>query len=216
VVEIKNKLALMDATVAANSRAESMKREEAFKEIFEQPPAFTPAQLISMVFDRAAQLTPSEHELIQRQAKIFERWDQSLLAEIAAGAVMESLTLRSVFANFLHAMYHRDRDVGQRDEALMKWTAASDRLSRINSELAHSFEDQLRTLAQSAKARGRKAADARHNAQGGSRNRQQAMQAAWASGKYTSRDRCAEEECGALNMSFATARKALRNTPDPT
>lgn len=37
----------------------------------------------------------------------------------------------------------------------------------------------------------------------------------WASGKYTSRDVCAEQECARLNLSFSTARKALRNTPEP-
>ncbi|MFZ3017146.1 MAG: hypothetical protein WA056_01665 [Gallionella sp.] len=35
--------------------------------------------------------------------------------------------------------------------------------------------------------------------------------AAWKSGKYTSRDVCAEQECGGLDISFSTARKALRN-----
>ncbi|MEI2636654.1 MAG: hypothetical protein V9E92_07395 [Methylotenera sp.] len=35
----------------------------------------------------------------------------------------------------------------------------------------------------------------------------------WSSGKYTSRDICAEQECADLNISFSTARKALRNTP---
>lgn len=38
----------------------------------------------------------------------------------------------------------------------------------------------------------------------------------WATGKYSSRSTCAEQECAALGMSFDTARKALRNTPDPT
>jgi hypothetical protein len=37
----------------------------------------------------------------------------------------------------------------------------------------------------------------------------------WAEGNYTSRDICAEQECGALGLSFSTARKALRKTPDP-
>ena len=36
----------------------------------------------------------------------------------------------------------------------------------------------------------------------------------WASGKYRSRDICAEQEAAALNISFSTARKALRNTHD--
>ena len=42
-----------------------------------------------------------------------------------------------------------------------------------------------------------------------------AIKAAWASGKYSSRDVCAEQEAAALGMSFSIARKALRNTPDP-
>lgn len=37
----------------------------------------------------------------------------------------------------------------------------------------------------------------------------------WASGKYASRDICAEQECASLDMSFSTARKSLRGTPDP-
>ena len=62
----------------------------------------------------------------------------------------------------------------------------------------------------------RKAANVRHGRPGGTRDRQQQMRAIWATGKFTSRDRCAEEECAALGMSFSAARKALRNTPDPT
>ena len=61
----------------------------------------------------------------------------------------------------------------------------------------------------------RKAANARHDRPGGSRDRQQQIRAIWATGKYTSRDRCAEEECVALDMSISTARKALINTVDP-
>lgn len=38
----------------------------------------------------------------------------------------------------------------------------------------------------------------------------------WSSGKYSSRDRCAEEECAALDLAFSTARKALIGTPEPT
>jgi hypothetical protein len=61
----------------------------------------------------------------------------------------------------------------------------------------------------------RAAANARHNRPGASRDKQEQMRSIWATGKYSSRDLCAEEECGALNMSFSAARKALRNTPDP-
>ena len=66
------------------------------------------------------------------------------------------------------------------------------------------------------KQQAKAAADARHNRPGGSRDKQQQIRDIWATGKYSSRDRCAEEECAALDMSFSAARKALRNTPDPT
>lgn len=66
------------------------------------------------------------------------------------------------------------------------------------------------------KMHGAKAANARHSKPGESRDRQQQMRVLWASGKYSSRDICAEQECAALGMSFSSARKALRGTPDPT
>lgn len=62
---------------------------------------------------------------------------------------------------------------------------------------------------------GRLGADALHGKVGGSRDKRAAIQAIWASGKYSSRDLCAEQECAALEMSLSTARKALRNTPEP-
>lgn len=62
----------------------------------------------------------------------------------------------------------------------------------------------------------RVAADKKHGKPGGSRDKREAIRSAWASGKYSSRDLCAEQECEGLGMSFATARKALQNTPDPT
>jgi hypothetical protein len=60
---------------------------------------------------------------------------------------------------------------------------------------------------QTAKA----AANARHYQPGGSRDKQRQIRVIWASGKYSTRDLCAEEECAALGMSFSAARKALRN-----
>ena len=62
----------------------------------------------------------------------------------------------------------------------------------------------------------RAAANAKHNKPGGSRDKQRQMRELWASGKYTSRDLCAEQECAALNMSFSAARGALDNTPEPS
>ena len=67
----------------------------------------------------------------------------------------------------------------------------------------------------SARSSAQKKANILHSLPGGSRDKQEQMRELWASGKYSSRTRCAEEECAALDMSFDTARKALRNTPDP-
>ena len=64
---------------------------------------------------------------------------------------------------------------------------------------------------QTAKA----AANARHNRPSGSRDKQRQIREIWATGKYSSRDICADEECAALGMSFSAARKALRNAPKP-
>lgn len=60
------------------------------------------------------------------------------------------------------------------------------------------------------------AADALHDKPGGSRDKQRQIRAIWASGKYSSRDLCAEQECAALNMSISVARRALNNTPEPS
>ncbi len=60
-----------------------------------------------------------------------------------------------------------------------------------------------------------KAANALHSKPGGNLEKQSAIRKVWASGKYSNRDLCAEQECAALDMSFSAARKALRNTPAP-
>lgn len=66
-----------------------------------------------------------------------------------------------------------------------------------------------------ASTHGKKAAHARHSKPGGAVEKAEAIRAAWASGKYSSRTVCAEQECAHLGISFDSARKALRNTPDP-
>lgn len=81
----------------------------------------------------------------------------------------------------------------------------------INNQMKGPEKGTPEWFSQNAK----KAINARHDKPGGSRDKQKQIKDVWASGKYTSRDICAEEECAALNMSFSTARKALRNTPNP-
>lgn len=62
---------------------------------------------------------------------------------------------------------------------------------------------------------GKAAANARHDQPGGSRDKQRQIREIWATGKYSTREICAEQECAAFGMSFSTARKALRKTPEP-
>lgn len=69
--------------------------------------------------------------------------------------------------------------------------------------------------AKAASRRAKAAANALHDKPNGTREKREAIRALWASGNYSSRDLCAEQECAALNMSPGTARKALRNTPEP-
>lgn len=80
--------------------------------------------------------------------------------------------------------------------------------------IAHDFH--LEFFGDGVNENSRAAANKRHNKEGGSREKRVAIRQIWDSGKYTSRDICAEQECAALEMSFSTARKALRNTAEPT
>jgi hypothetical protein len=74
----------------------------------------------------------------------------------------------------------------------------------------------LKAIKTKTKENARHAANTLHSKAGGSIDKQNKMRAIWATGKFTNRDLCAEQECAALGMSFSTARKALRNTPKPT
>lgn len=63
---------------------------------------------------------------------------------------------------------------------------------------------------------GKAGANRLHDKEGGSRWKTAEIRRLWQTGKYSSRDRCAEEECAGLDMSFSSARKALRNESEPT
>lgn len=65
------------------------------------------------------------------------------------------------------------------------------------------------------KWRAKENANLRHNKPGGSRDNQAKIRKLWASGKYKTRDDCAERGGKILGLKFSTARKALRNTPTP-
>jgi hypothetical protein len=90
-------------------------------------------------------------------------------------------------------------------EAVLSALAVGLELRDSNPEAAKAMLSQLQ----------RERVNKRHDAKGGSRDKANRMREIWATGKYTSRDICAEQECAGLGMSFSTARKVLRNAPGP-
>lgn len=106
-----------------------------------------------------------------------------------------------------------DQEVNQLDEA-MKILADKERV--LNLGMIAYLEKVPIEIAKKNSLNGKNAAEVRHSKPGGNREKGDAIRNAWATGKYSSRDICAEQECASLKMSLSSARKHLRNTPDPT
>jgi hypothetical protein len=77
--------------------------------------------------------------------------------------------------------------------------------NNIQEKASRIISDQRSILGKKG-ARGRHARDA---------DKRRQIQAKWAGGNFSTRNRCAEEEFAALGMSYETARKALKGQPDP-
>jgi len=156
-------------------------------------------QVASLEFDIAApvSLTASGHSLPLRQVVVCEGNQPG----IDRGAIMDLVDLPL-------ASESKDRDEAsaKRHEALKRGSNIKRAIGQAESQVG-SPEWRKQTAAV--------AANARHDQPGGSRDKQRQIREIWASGKYSSRDLCAEEECAALEMSYAAARRALKNTPDP-
>lgn len=60
-----------------------------------------------------------------------------------------------------------------------------------------------------------KAANALHDKEGGSRGKADKLRAIWASGRYRTKEECAQKGGASLGMSFKAAKKALQNAPKP-
>ena len=103
--------------------------------------------------------------------------------------------------------------IAEHQRKIIKTVAELRELADIYSNAAEEAEANCEKYLRKNKAI--KAANALHDLPGGSRAKKENIRTIWASGKYTSRDICAEQECAALEMSFSAARKALRNTPEP-
>lgn len=77
-------------------------------------------------------------------------------------------------------------------------------------------ENDFEVMQAISSMRGRQSADARHSKPNGAYDRQAKIQKIWASGKYASRDICAEEEYTSVGFgSFKSARNALKGTRNP-
>ena len=99
-------------------------------------------------------------------------------------------------------------------EAYMAVTAnAQSKIAKQNRE--HILRSITVGVTEQRKAQARKGADAIHNKAGGSRDLKARAQDIWAKGNFISRDRCAEQECDGLGVTFKTFRDYLTGTPDP-
>jgi len=61
----------------------------------------------------------------------------------------------------------------------------------------------------------KKAVDARYDKPGGRRENKSELLKMWATGQYSTKDRCADEWAEDLGMAVTTARRALQGAPDP-
>ena len=120
---------------------------------------------------------------------------------------IEKILAADILQDFLALL----ADQGQALEAWGKSKESRREAVKLHAEAEKKLSQKL----DDASARGRAAADTLHNKPGGSREKVAAIRNLWASGKYSSRDLCAEQECAQLVMSFSAARKALRNAPKP-
>lgn len=89
-------------------------------------------------------------------------------------------------------------------------------LEILKEKEAVSIDTQVAAMFEREKSeQGRMRAEALHSRPGGSREKRDKIREIWASGKYSSKNICAEQECAGLNMSFKTARNALNGEPNP-
>jgi hypothetical protein len=120
-------------------------------------------------------------------------------AQITAAQAREALTLGDTFLT--HRLMNR---------------AQSALLNALGQRLGIALGQIDGAASGARRATAIKAAEARHSKPDGTREKRAQMQAIWATGKYSNRDLCAEQECEALGISFSTARKALRGAPEPS
>lgn len=155
-------------------------------------------------------------------AELLDRWNPYFSRHAAAFIVAKVAELR---LTDLHPIAGISQATVPHEPMLPALEEAVFRLSEVESiEAEQRIDVQVSSKSGTAKVHtdewrtetARKAINHRHDKPGGARDKRSQIREIWASGKYTTRDICAEQECAGLDMSFSTARKALRNTPQPT
>ena len=88
--------------------------------------------------------------------------------------------------------------------------------SKLAVNMTWEHESRQFAVESDRKGRGKKAIEARHDQEGGSRDLKAKIRAIYATGKYLTKDLCAEEEYQALGIKkLGTARGYLTGEPDP-
>lgn len=151
----------------------------------------------------------------------------SLLEPIATGQSSDSIYAAASHAAEIwgaldeaESIYHRPHyypaDRNPLDDILDKLSAALasgpvDALTIVG--LWAMFRDSARTHREvNATYHGLKGANNRHGQERGNREKKRKLLTIWKSGKYATKDQCAEKECGNFGVSFSTARKWLQGT----
>jgi hypothetical protein len=152
---------------------------------------------------------------MERRYRRVEAWALRQRKEALAAAVASLFLERSTLRAISRIRGQMTQDA---DRAVTSAFAAVERMRLIKESAMSVARDLAREALMASEGRkeqARQAANAKHDKPGGAREKAEAIRALWATGKFSSRDRCAEEECAAAGMSFAAARRALRNTPEP-
>lgn len=158
---------------------------------------------------------PDSYQLIELAPSLF-KFGYSLARELTLTIGKDTLPddLRSDIctACLIHTLI-------EIDNAIIAYKLDSDDLIEATKEatstlaLAEVIIDQIEFEKRLRKSKAKFAAIKRHETTDAAKKK---IREIWGTGKYTSRDICAEQECAGLNLSFSTARKALRNTPNNT
>lgn len=124
---------------------------------------------------------------------------------------MKRYELEEAFAEAIYAIYCTDNWLACVEENVEHFRHAH---LRAKLEIGHYKEALEKASKEAIRKQSQKALDARHKE---SRCRKNKIITIWKTGKYISRNRCADEEWQALGFKdFEAARKALENTPDPS